>query len=112
MRKGNLASTGHRPPDPRIKDRLIDPMSGKNSPAKEPEPVFEPWQADGRQPFMPRVSLEPLPFDASLPFCSIRGECDRSLSGALRAPFIQRWGHRRTNSDYLKSNCCNYSYHG
>ncbi len=27
---------------------------------------FEPWQADGRQRFMPRVSLEPLPFDASL----------------------------------------------
>ena len=36
------------------KDRPIDPMSGKNSPAwKEPEPVSSLSHADGRQPFMP-----------------------------------------------------------
>ena len=43
---------------PAEKDRPIDPTSGKNSPAsKEPEPVSEPIQADGRQPFMPQEYL-------------------------------------------------------
>ena len=38
--------------------------------------------ADGRQPFMPRVSHEPLPFDASLPFRS----CEADAAAFRRAP--------------------------
>jgi hypothetical protein len=57
-RKGNPASTGHGLAD---KDRPVDPMSGKNTPAwKRARSGVEPWQADGRQPFMPlRVSHDP-----------------------------------------------------
>jgi hypothetical protein len=43
---------------------------------------FEPnRKADRRQPFMPRMSLEPLPFDASLPFCP----CDANATA-----FVER----------------------
>ena len=49
------------------KDRAIDPLSGKKFARKRARTGFEPnGQADGRQPFMPRVSYNPcllmLPF--------------------------------------------------
>jgi hypothetical protein len=51
---------------------------------------FEPFGiADGRQPFMPRVSLEPLPFDASLPFCPSEADA-AAFRRARETPFIQR----------------------
>jgi hypothetical protein len=49
------------------KDRPIDPMSGTEFARKRARTGFEPiGKADGRQPFMPRVSPEPLPL--MLPF--------------------------------------------
>jgi hypothetical protein len=78
--------------DPAEKDRPIDPMSGKNTSA-EKSPIrgqaFE--SADGRQPFMPLECLTTPAFD-TYPFgFAMRGGCGRFPSGALRAPFIQRW---------------------
>ncbi len=54
----------------REKDRPIDPMSGKNSPASpSPNRFLANGQADGRQPFMPQEYLTTPAFeDLSLPF--------------------------------------------
>jgi hypothetical protein len=89
-------------PDPRVmssgtgtedlaeKDRPIDPMSGKNSPASPSPNRFEPWQADGRQRFMPQEYLTTLPLK-TCPFRFAHARRMRALlSGALRAPFIQQ----------------------
>jgi hypothetical protein len=65
------------------KDRPIDPMSGKKFARKRARTGFEPLGiADGRQPFMPRVSHEPMPFDASLPFCPCDANAAAFPSGA------------------------------
>jgi hypothetical protein len=45
-----------REPRPADKDRPIDPMSGKNSPAKEPEPVSSLWTS-GRAPALHAACL-------------------------------------------------------
>jgi hypothetical protein len=68
-------------------------MSGKKSPAKEPEPVSSPVaQADGRQPFMPRMSHDPCLL--MLPFRFAQAMRMRPLSvGRLTTPFIQRCNH-------------------
>ena len=53
--------------DPAEKDRPIDPMSGKNSPAKGPNRFRA--LASGRAPALHAANVsQPLPFDASLPF--------------------------------------------
>ena len=66
---------------PAEKDRPIDPMSGKNSPAKEPEPVSSLWTS-GRAPALHAASVsQPLPFDASLPFCP----CEANAAAFRRA---------------------------
>ena len=73
------------------KDRPIDPMSGRNSPAKGPNRFRAQWTS-GRAPALHAASIsQPLPFDASLPLCPCDANAGRFPSGASRAPFIQRW---------------------
>ena len=81
-------------PDPRIKDRPIDPMSGKNSSAKEPEPVSSLGKRTGASPSCRECLTNPCLL--MLPFRFADAMRMRPLlSGALRAPFIQRSGHHR-----------------
>ena len=50
-------------------------------PQRSPNRFRAQWTSGRGQPFMPRVSLEPLPFDASLPFCP----CDANAAAFRRA---------------------------
>ena len=76
-------------PNPRVmnrgtrgKNRPIDPMARIRLLHKKPEPVFEPWQADGRQPFMPQEYLTTPAFeDLSLSFRS----CEADAAAFRRA---------------------------
>jgi hypothetical protein len=94
---GTLASTdqspGREPGGPRIhgKDRAIDPMSGKKY-ARLKRARSGSSLASGRAPALHalRVSHDPCLCVLSLRF-AMRSECGRFPSGALRAPFIQRW---------------------
>ena len=85
--------------DPRVmspgtaaeKDRPIDPMSGKNSPAsKEPEPVSSPMdKRTGASPSCLRVSHNPCLL--TLPFGFAHAMQMRPLSvGRVTTPFIQQ----------------------
>jgi hypothetical protein len=69
------------------KDRPIDPMSGRKFAIKRARTGFGPnRQADGRQPFMPRVSHDPCPL--MLPFRFAHAMRMRPLSvGRLESAF-------------------------
>ena len=73
------------------KDRPIDPMSGKNTPAS-PSPIrFSGQWTSGRAPALHAKEYLTTPAfeDESLPFCSCEADA-AALVGRVTAPFIQR----------------------
>jgi hypothetical protein len=67
---------------PAEKDRPIDPTSGKKFARKRARSGFEPWQADGRQPFVPEDYLTTPAFE-SYPFGF--ADCEADAAAFRRA---------------------------
>jgi hypothetical protein len=79
--KGNRASTQPKPRGAGKRQADRSDVRQEIRPQKSPNRFRAFGQADGRQPFMPRVSHEPLPLDASLPFCP----CDANAAAFRQA---------------------------
>ena len=90
-----------REPGPRGKDRPIDPTSGMDTPASPSPNRFRALQADGRQPFMPRVSHNPSLL--MLPFCFAHAMRMRPLSvGRVESAFHPAMDHYDVISSLCK----------